>query len=119
MIISCSNRTLDLDITAPISKSIAHRELIVRTFCSVFGLKGEANFDILLPDPEDSVDIRATKECLTNLLNYKSTSMQYMRRNARGYKKRLHPFPVANASDIWYNKQRLILPLEEVHFETR
>ena len=73
MIISCSNRTLDLDITAPISKSIAHRELIVRTFCSVFGLKGEANFDILLPDPEDSVDIRATKECLTNLLNYKST----------------------------------------------
>lgn len=72
MIISCSNRSMNLDITAPISKSIAHRELIVRTFCSVFGLKGEANFDLLTPDPEDSVDIKATKECLTNLLNYKS-----------------------------------------------
>ena len=71
MIISCSNRNLDLEIDAPISKSIAHRELIVRTFCSVFGLRGESNFDILVPDPSDSVDIRATKECLTNLLDYK------------------------------------------------
>ena len=71
MIVSFSNRTLNLEIDAPVSKSIAHRELIVRTFCSVFGLKGEANFDILIPDPDDSVDIRATKECLTNLLNYR------------------------------------------------
>ena len=73
MIISLSNRTLNLDVEAPVSKSIAHRELIVRTFCSVFGLKGEANFDILVPDPDDSVDIRATKECLNNLLNYKNS----------------------------------------------
>ena len=71
MIVSFSNRTLNLEIDAPVSKSIAHRELIVRTLCSVFGLKGEANFDILIPDPDDSVDIRATKECLTNLLNYR------------------------------------------------
>ena len=73
MIVSFSDRTLNLEIDAPVSKSIAHRELIVRTFCSVFGLKGEANFDILVPDPDDSVDIRATKECLTNLLNYRKT----------------------------------------------
>ena len=73
MIISCSNRKLDLVVEAPASKSIEHRELIVRTFCSVFGLKGEASFDILVPDPDDSVDIRATKECLTNLLNYKNS----------------------------------------------
>ena len=70
MIISL-NKPFELDIKAPVSKSIAHRELIVRTCCSVFGLKGEASFDVLEPDPDDSVDIKATKECLTNLLDYK------------------------------------------------
>ncbi|SCW63910.1 chorismate synthase [Ruminococcaceae bacterium YRB3002] len=72
MIISLHNRTLNLDIDAPVSKSIAHRELIVRTFCSVFGHRGETTFDILLPEQDDSVDISATKECLLSLLDYKN-----------------------------------------------
>ena len=76
MIISLNNRAFELDIKAPVSKSIAHRELIVRTCCSVFGLKGEASFDVLEPDPDDSIDIKATKECLTNLLDYKRCGKQ-------------------------------------------
>ena len=76
MIISASNRTINLDINAPVSKSIAHRELIVRTFCSVFGLRGETSFELLVPGKDDSIDIRATKECLANLLDYKKCDSQ-------------------------------------------
>ena len=60
MIISCKNKTLDFTIDAPPSKSIYHRELIIRF------LSGDcAN---LAPLPEDNDDVRATKAVL-NALN--------------------------------------------------
>lgn len=59
MIVSCKDRKLDFTVEAPPSKSIFHRELIVR-FC--LGVS-----DDLTPQDSDNDDIRATKACLRAL----------------------------------------------------
>ena len=58
MKISCKN--INLDIKAPPSKSVGHRELIVNF---IFGARGA----YLDEDPDDNDDIRATKSCLCAL----------------------------------------------------
>ena len=60
MRISCKN--LNLDIKAPPSKSVCHRELIVNF---IFGARGK----YLDGSPDDNDDIRATKSCLRALEN--------------------------------------------------
>ena len=60
MKISC--RQLNLDVKAPPSKSVYHRELIVNF---ILGARG----DFLNESPEDNDDIRATKSCLRALEN--------------------------------------------------
>ena len=57
MLISARDKDLDITIEAPPSKSVFHRELIVR---SILGAK-----DDLLPQEEDNDDIIATKACLS------------------------------------------------------
>lgn len=59
MILRLRNRTFDFSVDAPPSKSVFHRELIVRF------LNGYA--DDLTVSPEDSKDIAATKNCLQAL----------------------------------------------------
>ncbi len=59
MIISCRNRKLDFTIDAPPSKSIYHRELIIRF------LSGD--YAHLAPLDSDNEDVRATKAVLTAL----------------------------------------------------
>lgn len=59
MIISCRNRKLDFTIDAPPSKSIYHRELIIRF------LGGD--YTHLAPLDSDNDDVRATKAVLTAL----------------------------------------------------
>ena len=61
MIINCENKTLDFEIDAPPSKSIYHRELIVRFLCGDY-----SNLEIL---PHDGEDVRATKIILQILHN--------------------------------------------------
>ena len=60
MRISCKN--INLDIKAPPSKSVCHRELIVNF---IFGARGK----YLDGSPDDNDDIRATKSCLRALEN--------------------------------------------------
>ena len=60
MIISCRNRKLDFTIDAPPSKSIYHRELIIRF------LSGD--YAYLVPLDSDNEDVRATKAVLTEIL---------------------------------------------------
>ncbi|MBR6987066.1 MAG: hypothetical protein IKH82_03245, partial [Clostridiales bacterium] len=58
MRIACRN--LNLDIRAPLSKSVCHRELIINF---LLGARG----DFLEESPDDNDDIRATKACLRAL----------------------------------------------------
>lgn len=55
-----SAKNLNLDIKAPLSKSVYHRELIVNF---ILGARG----DFLNESPDDNDDIRATKACLRAL----------------------------------------------------
>ena len=64
MLISCKNRELNFSIDAPPSKSIYHRELIIRFLC------GET--DRLEPVAGDNDDVLATKACLKALLSAKN-----------------------------------------------
>ena len=66
MRISCNN--LNLDIKAPPSKSVFHRELIVNF---LLGARG----DYLNGSPEDNDDIRATKSCLCALTDQGSDTV--------------------------------------------
>ena len=59
MIISCKNKNTDFTIQAPPSKSVYHRELIVRF------LSGDTK--CLAANEEDNNDIQATKACLRAL----------------------------------------------------
>ena len=59
MILRFKDRTFDFKVDAPPSKSVFHRELIIRF------LKGYE--DDLAPSPSDSKDIIATKDCLRAL----------------------------------------------------
>ena len=74
MIINCKNKTLDFNIEAPPSKSIYHRELIVRFLLMNSGDSDASDFsDTVLKDltilPGDNEDIRATKSVLSALYN--------------------------------------------------
>lgn len=61
MIINCENKTFNFTIDAPPSKSIYHRELIIRFLCG-----DHSNLEILANDGED---VRATKIILQILHN--------------------------------------------------
>ena len=61
MILKCKNKTFDLDLEAPPSKSIYHRELIVRFLCK--------DYDHLELLPGDNDDVIATKSCLKAILD--------------------------------------------------
>ena len=61
MIINCENKTFNFTIDAPPSKSIYHRELIIRFLCG-----DHSNLQILANDGED---VRATKIILQILHN--------------------------------------------------
>ncbi|MBR4947241.1 MAG: hypothetical protein IKZ29_01640 [Clostridiales bacterium] len=66
MKISCRN--LNLDIKAPLSKSVFHRELIINY---LLGARGK----FLEESPDDNDDIRATKACLRALENKDSDTV--------------------------------------------
>ena len=66
MRISCKN--INLDIKAPPSKSVCHRELIVNF---ILGARGKYLDEL----PEDNDDIRATKSCLRSLENEESETL--------------------------------------------
>ena len=66
MRISCKNKNLSFTVNAPVSKSIAHRELIVR-FLSLERTH-------LADDAADNDDIRATKACLRALESVEKAS---------------------------------------------
>ena len=66
MKISCRN--LNLDIKAPLSKSVYHRELIINY---LLGARGS----YLEETPDDNDDIRATKACLRALENKDSDTV--------------------------------------------
>ena len=66
MRIACRN--LNLDIKAPLSKSVYHRELIINF---LLGARG----DFLEESPDDNDDIRATKACLRALENKDSETL--------------------------------------------
>ena len=63
MILSAKNRNLDFTVSAPPSKSVYHRELIVRFLC------GDTSH--IESDPSDNNDIRATRACLRSLRDAK------------------------------------------------
>ena len=64
MILSAKNRELDFTISAPPSKSVYHRELIVRFLCG-----DKAHIEA---DPSGNNDIRATRACLRSLRDAKA-----------------------------------------------
>ena len=66
MLLNFSNQTLDFSIDAPPSKSLYHRELIVRF---LFGDTAH-----LEPLEDDSDDVLATKACLKAMLNARAGS---------------------------------------------
>ena len=66
MKISCKN--LNLDIKAPPSKSVGHRELIINF---ILGARGPYLDD----GPDDNDDIRATKSCLRSLMDTDSEEL--------------------------------------------
>ena len=61
--------SLNLDFTVPPSKSVVHRELIIKFLLwSLSQSKGHQNVDaIITPQPIDNDDIRATRACLKAL----------------------------------------------------
>lgn len=61
-------RQLNLDIKAPLSKSVYHRELIINF---IMGARGK----YLEDSPEDNDDIRATKSCLRALCDTESETI--------------------------------------------
>ena len=63
MIINCENKELNFAIDAPASKSIYHRELIIRFLC------GDTSH--LEPEKNDNEDVLATKACLSALFHAK------------------------------------------------
>ena len=66
MRIACRN--LNLDIKAPLSKSVYHRELIINYLLGARGI-------FLEESPDDNDDIRATKACLRALENNDSDTV--------------------------------------------
>ena len=63
MILSCKNKEFHFAMDAPASKSIYHRELIVRFLCG--------DTEHLTPEAHDNDDVLATKACLFALFHAK------------------------------------------------
>ena len=111
MKISCRN--LNLDIKAPLSKSVYHRELIVNC---ILGARG----DFLNESPDDNDDIRATKACL-RALEERDAETVILNCNESGSTLRfMIPVALAVKSDanktlVFKTKGRLIdRPIEEL-----
>ena len=107
-----SAKNLNLDIKAPLSKSVYHRELIVNF---ILGARG----DFLNESPDDNDDIRATKACLRALEEDAETVI--LNCNESGSTLRfMIPVALAAKSDanrklIFKTKGRLIdRPIEEL-----
>ncbi|MBE7071527.1 MAG: hypothetical protein E7383_02090 [Ruminococcaceae bacterium] len=108
-----SAKNLNLDIKAPLSKSVYHRELIVNF---ILGARG----DYLNESPDDNDDIRATKACL-RALEENDTETLILNCNESGSTLRfMIPVALAAKSDanrklIFKTKGRLIdRPIEEL-----
>ena len=108
-----SAKNLNLDIKAPLSKSVYHRELIVNF---ILGARG----DYLNESPDDNDDIRATKACL-RALEEKDAETLILNCNESGSTLRfMIPVALAAKSDanrklIFKTKGRLIdRPIEEL-----
>ena len=108
-----SAKNLNLDIKAPLSKSVYHRELIVNF---ILGARG----DYLNESPDDNDDIRATKACLRALEEI-DTETLILNCNESGSTLRfMIPVALAAKSDanrklIFKTKGRLIdRPIEEL-----
>ena len=108
-----SAKNLNLDIKAPLSKSVYHRELIVNF---ILGARG----DYLNESPDDNDDIRATKACL-HALEEKDAETLILNCNESGSTLRfMIPVALAAKSDanrklIFKTKGRLIdRPIEEL-----
>lgn len=108
-----SAKNLNLDIKAPLSKSVYHRELIVNF---ILGARG----DFLNESPDDNDDIRATKACL-RALEEKNAETVILNCNESGSTLRfMIPVALAVKSDanktlVFKTKGRLIdRPIEEL-----
>lgn len=108
-----SAKNLNLDIKAPLSKSVYHRELIVNF---ILGARG----DFLNESPDDNDDIRATKACL-RALEEKDAKTVILNCNESGSTLRfMIPVALAVKSDanktlVFKTKGRLIdRPIEEL-----
>ena len=108
-----SAKNLNLDIKAPLSKSVYHRELIVNF---ILGARG----DFLNESPDDNDDIRATKACL-RALEEKDAETVILNCNESGSTLRfMIPVALAVKSDanktlVFKTKGRLIdRPIEEL-----
>lgn len=108
-----SAKNLNLDIKAPLSKSVYHRELIVNF---ILGARG----DFLNESPDDNDDIRATKACL-RALEEKGAETVILNCNESGSTLRfMIPVALAVKSDanktlVFKTKGRLIdRPIEEL-----
>ena len=108
-----SAKNLNLDIKAPLSKSVYHRELIVNF---ILGARG----DYLNESPDDNDDIRATKACL-RALEEKDAETVILNCNESGSTLRfMIPVALAVKSDanktlVFKTKGRLIdRPIEEL-----
>lgn len=108
-----SAKNLNLDIKAPLSKSVYHRELIVNFILGAHG-------DFLNESPDDNDDIRATKACL-RALEEKDAETVILNCNESGSTLRfMIPVALAAKSDanrklIFKTQGRLIdRPIEEL-----
>ena len=70
MIINCKNKTFDFTIDAPPSKSLYHRELIVRFLCGDY-----SHLNILDTDSNDIRETKTVLQCLYNILKHSSYSL--------------------------------------------
>ena len=106
-------RNLNLDIKAPPSKSVCHRELIINF---ILGARG----DYLNDSEDDNDDIRATKACLRTLADTKSETLVLNCNESGSTLRFMIPVALAvkspaNQRLVFRTKGRLIeRPLEEL-----
>jgi 3-phosphoshikimate 1-carboxyvinyltransferase len=106
-------RNLNLDIKAPPSKSVCHRELIINF---ILGARG----DYLNDSEDDNDDIRATKACLRTLTDTKSETLVLNCNESGSTLRFMIPVALAvkspaNQRLVFRTKGRLIeRPLEEL-----
>ena len=108
-----SAKNLNLDIKAPLSKSVYHRELIVNF---ILGARG----DYLNESPDDNDDIRATKACLRALEDAQAETVVLNCNESGSTLRFMIPVALAVKSDankklVFKTKGRLIdRPIEEL-----